>query len=251
MLLKKVNYHKNKQKIMLNLNFEIPETNLWWRPSYWPYSNQQIFTKIENFKNLLNDAKEDDEFKLDYEKTLPFYYQVNYIIECLKSEQNINENVSYENVVEILHKSIAENKTESKIKNIYNAVIKYCPDPFAFKLDISSFNVDLAKDLNKIIGKHIWNDAGDYRTKKASAYNMNYEYCEPEKISERLNKLFDETNRLLSNINLKNLESRIKIASIYSSIFKWKWSSGKNFTKSYFSRKLLHSNLWSKICENK
>lgn len=204
---------------MLHLNFEIPETNLWWRPSYWPYRNQEVFTKIENFRNLLNDAKEDDEFKLDLKKSLSFYYHVNYIIECLKSEQNINENVSYENVTEIIHKSAADNKTELKIKNIYNAVIKYCPDPFAFKLDISSFNVDLAKDLNKIIGNQIWNDAGDFRTKKASANNMNYEYCEPDKLTEMLNKLFDETKRLLSDNNLINLENRIKIASLFFTVF--------------------------------
>lgn len=204
---------------MLHLNFEIPETNLWWRSSYWPYSNQEIFTKIERFKVLLTNAKEDDEFKLDHEKTLSFYYYVNYLIECLKSEQIINENVSFEEVLEVLHKSTAENNTELKIKNIYNAIIKYFPDPFALKLDIDSFNVDLAKDLNKIIGKELWNNAGYLRTNKASASRMNYEYCEPEKIPERLNKLFDETKRLLLDDNLVDLESRIKISSMFFSIF--------------------------------
>lgn len=203
----------------MNLNFEIPEANLWWRPSYWPYSNNEIFTKIEYFKILLNDAKKDYEFKSELEKTITIYYHVNYLMECLKGEQNIKENVSFDDVSEIIYKPKAENKTELKIKNIYNAIIKYCPDPFDFEFKIDSFNVEMAKDLNKIIGEGLWNNAGNFRTNQASTSNISYQYCKPEEISEKINKLFKETKILLLNDKLKNLESRIKIASMFFTIF--------------------------------
>ncbi|CAF1049846.1 unnamed protein product [Brachionus calyciflorus] len=201
----------------MDINFDIPEKNVWWRPNYWPYTNQIIFKQIESFKNLFLKAKEDTEFQKELNR-LSLYYHTNFIYECLKGEKNINDDeLEINNVERIIECGSRSSKIEVKIQNLYRAIFYLFPDPFFPSLEIKGFTTDLAKKLHEIIGYELWDNSGVYRKLHAKPSKEDYEYAEPHLIEEKLESLFENTRFLLEKYS--GIHERIKIGALFFTMF--------------------------------
>ena len=203
------------------IGFEIPEKNLWWRPDYWPYTNDSIFDIIQNFKNSFLNAK-NTQNKSDFD-TLVKYYKDHYVYDCLCGEKNLTGQVKKPFFLNNLYNEI-------KFVNMYNA-LNYalhfkqshnCVDENDF------FSIENAKHVNKIVGCGLWENPGSFRTGPASSSNFssknlfatsieNYEYVDFILIEEKLKTLFIKTHHLLTKH--KEISERIKIGTLFFLMF--------------------------------
>ncbi|CAF1075942.1 unnamed protein product [Brachionus calyciflorus] len=201
----------------MNLNFDIPENNLWWRPNYWPYTNELIFKKIQNFRASFLKAKNNPEFQNEL-KLLSKFYQSNYIHECLKGERNLNDDeLSITDVEIIIENQRRKSKNEIKILNMHRALLYLFPDPFSSSNEIKEFTIDMAKKLNTILGYDLWDNPGLFRTAPVSPSNEDYEYVKPHLIEEKLESLFKNTRHLFEKYS--EIHERIKIGALFFTMF--------------------------------
>lgn len=204
------------------LNFDIPEDNLWWRLSYWPYKNEAIFSLIQRFNRDILDSKNETEFIKELCE-IENYYRADYILKCLKGEKNIDESIQVDDILNIIeNRKTKLSRNEIKILNMYNAMCYIFPDSFVPFLDTTYFTVDLAITLHKLTCNDLLNNCGEFRTKPCSPSNENYEYVRPDEIQPRLAHLFEETRKLLKENKLSSIdkiELQIKIAACFFAEF--------------------------------
>lgn len=189
----------------MNINFNFSD-KVWWRPSYYPYTNTELLMLIDNNRQKL----------VNLSSSILAEQRLYFLRNCLIEEHNVpKEQCSIEHIESILINKDSSNTSSLKIKNMYDTV----ETVFKSKLNIEDINVELAKKIHKIIGGcGLIKDCGEFRSNNAKPYGEQFLYECPEKIESRMIKLFEATLKA-TNQNFNRVDNMIKIAAIFLSSF--------------------------------
>ena len=202
-----------------NIYLNFPFSNqLWWKPDYAQSDANKLLEMLPVLKNSIITLKSNEENDLIL-KEYSDYYKNEYSMEVLVAENNITIKDYYN----FFHQKNAQISTKNltKILNLQSAVNKLFPDLFIPGLAPKNFNENLAIDINRIIGKDLFEFSGKYRISEAKPSQENYKYLEANRIQDEMNKLFNFTREKF--IEFKNLEkseeSLIKLGSQFLAHF--------------------------------
>jgi len=102
------------------------------------------------------------------------------------------------------------NREQTKIKNLYKAVIGLFTDPFKLDFNLNYFTVDLAKHLHFEICKNLIINTGIYKKNQANPSKVDFEYSKPDEIDTNMYCLLKEIRHRFFKPNL-SLENKIKV----------------------------------------
>ena len=162
------------------LNFPFPKKN-WWKPEYAQFDSDYLLRMLPLLQNSILSYKKNDENEI-YLKEYSDYYKKMYLTEILNGENNVTTaDLDYYNQQQI---ALLSPRNLTKILNLKFAVDFLFPDIFIPIFSPDRFTENLAIDLNRIIGKDLFEQNGKYRINEAMASQENYRYLESNKIQD-------------------------------------------------------------------
>ena len=222
-LIKKINlYFRVFLKMDMNLAFEFKD-QIWWRADYIDIKNDDLKNQIKEMGKTISYYREDNDLD-NYFKGFSHVYILEYVLECLDAERNIEidrkshlDNLKY--FEQILSKENVDlTKNDKKVKNFYSTITEVFPDIFFPKMVPHNFSIELAIDLHKKIGNEVIEKAGEFRNKEAKPANESNRYLAAKDIEETLTKLFEKTKTELF-LNSGKLEHLIKLGAQFLTRF--------------------------------
>jgi fido (protein-threonine AMPylation protein) len=208
----------------MNLNFEF-SNDVWWRPSYYSYTNDELLDLINEYITKINIFIANPENKseiYDFEDA----YVSSYLRECLVGEGNISSEWTEHYIEQIVKDgyelSIAnfgESKSREikKIINMHNAIQNVFPNKVLPNLNIDDFTLELANSIHRQIGANLIKNAGSYRKKVARQYDENFRYVPVNEIEKEMDQLFEITRNHIGcidrDLDADKIKQVIKIAS--------------------------------------
>ena len=185
--------------IYLNYPFS---KHLWWKQEYAQFVVDHLLNMLLLLKKSIMDMKKNQENEI-WLKEYSDYYKQMYSIEILVGEKNITQtDFDYYNQQKFDRIS---SRSMIKIENMNSAVDYLFPGIFRCELSPNDFNENLAIEMNRIIGKDLFEQRGTYRINEAMASQENYRYLASNQIQVEMKKLFDFTREKF--IQFKELES--------------------------------------------
>jgi Fic family protein len=199
------------------LDFPFPKKN-WWKPEYAQFDSENLLRMLPLLQNSVLSHKKNEKNEI-YLKEYSDYYKKMYLTEILNGENNVTKaDLDYYNQQKI---SLLSPRNLKKILNLKSAVNFLFPDIFVPVFSADRFTENLAIDLNRIIGKDLFEQNEKYRINEAMASQINYRYLESNKIQDEMKKLFDFTReKFIKFIILQEpAEPLIKLGSQFLSHF--------------------------------
>ncbi|RUS34810.1 hypothetical protein BC938DRAFT_478382 [Jimgerdemannia flammicorona] len=184
---------------MLRTNFEFPD-KLWWKK---PYDDRNPTYFIEDTK------RRQDAIRLAFHSVeLEFWegysdlHRKTYLLECLSAEGNVDDltlnrveallqtsddsppsmklGLNLEDVEALPQTSDNSLRNVPKVRNILDAINNTFPSILFPELPIERFTPSLARELHRLVGHGLIENAGEYRTRDVMVAQEYYEYSKPD-----------------------------------------------------------------------
>lgn len=189
------------------------EEKPYWRPSY----AEEISVLLEEIpKNIarINEFVTDESYG-EYVNGFLEEYRNIYLKEICSAENRII--CDFEDGVlqlrDVDNKRIESDRHTLKIKNLLQALAYTFGDTFSVKSYNHEFTVGLAKKINEIIGKGLFDNCGEYREKSARLSGGSHFYVEPADIKDSMIELFEHTRAKIEQ-NLGSVDY-IQLAAMF------------------------------------
>ncbi|GJQ69240.1 hypothetical protein Trydic_g6389 [Trypoxylus dichotomus] len=160
------------------------------KPHWRPFYAEEINVLLTEIPAYLDQVKRfvSNEFNKEFTQGFLEEYRNIYIAEICSGENRLICEIK-EGLLQTQHLNY---RNAMKIKNLSEAITYAFGEKFCAEDGTPSFTVEFAKELNKIIGKGLFDNAGNYRIKEAKLSRHNYFYVNPIYIEDRMNELFQD-----------------------------------------------------------
>ncbi len=214
----------------MNLNFELSDL-VWWRPSYFSYTNREFVNLIEKYNDKIRT------YLMSNSDTFEYEFRLVYLKDCLLGERNIRMH-STSDIEEILQaasllpvsrpkEQVCNSKIQVKEKtvivNMFNTIQSIFPSLHLPELEIGTFTVDLANRIHQLICAGLADNPGTFRRSEAKPVGENFHYLAYDQIPCEIKRLFKNTRREIDGCKgsprSQKIEKLIKIGSQFLNTF--------------------------------